>query len=268
MTAFDEELLQAGRWRVDLTDDVLTLTLSRPDVRNAQVPETWLALAHVGASLPDEVRVVVVRGDGPSFSAGLDRSAFSADSTLGQVVSAPATVADTMIGGFQAGLEWLSAPGVVTIAAVQGHAVGAGFQLALACDLVLVADDVSFRMAEIGWGLVPDLTGTSRLARAVGRMRALELCATGRPVGAEEALSLGLAVAVHPPQDLDRAVRDLVGVLLQQDDQALRAVSRLCAAADLTPPRDQLARERAEQLPLLRALAARSSGRPSAPTDS
>lgn len=260
MSGFDDEVLAAGRIRAEVDGALVTVTLTRPEIRNAQIPATWEALAHVGSTLPADTRVVVVRGEGPSFSAGLDRSAFAGESVLGTVVSAPQAVADTLIENFQAGFRWLSDPGVISIAAVQGHAVGAGFQLALACDLVVAADDASFRMAEIGLGLIPDLTGTARLVRAVGEMRALELCATGRPVGAAEAAALGLALQVVPAAELSSAVDTLVGTLLAQDPQALSAVSRLFAEARLRPSAEQAAVERTEQLPLLRGMAARLAG--------
>ena len=96
----------------------------------------------------------------------------------------------TAIEDFQRGFAvWSEVPAVV-VGAVQGHAIGAGFQLALACDLRVVADDVSFAMRETSLGLVPDLAGTAPLVRLVGYARALEICATGRAVRADEAVRL------------------------------------------------------------------------------
>ena len=95
---------------------------------------------------------------------------------------------DATITAFQRGFTWLRDERVISIAAVQGHAVGAGFQLALACDLRMVADDARFAMRETSLGLVPDLTGTAPLVRAIGYSRALEVCVTGRWIGAEEAV--------------------------------------------------------------------------------
>ena len=81
---------------------------------------------------------------------------------------------------------------------MQGHAIGAGFQLALACDLRVLADDAQLAMAEVTLGLVPDLGGTKRLVELVGYSRALEICVTGRRMGAAEADRLGLATVVVP----------------------------------------------------------------------
>jgi enoyl-CoA hydratase/carnithine racemase len=89
------------------------------------------------------------------------------------------------------------------VAAVGGHAVGAGFQLALACDVMVVGDDVALAMKEPSLGLVPDLGGTLPLVEAVGYSRALELVLSGRWVGAEEAVRLGIAVRAVPRAELD-----------------------------------------------------------------
>ncbi len=255
---FDADLLSRGRLSVAWADFVLTITLNRPDIRNAQLPVTWEALAHIGSHLPLSTRVVIVKGAGESFSAGLDRSMFAlgGDSVLTQVASAPDSVAHNMIAAFQSGFTWLADPAFVSIAAVSGHAVGAGFQLALACDLVVAADDAQFCMAEVGLGLVPDLGGTGPLVRSVGFQRALEICATGRRIGATEAVRIGLALASVPRGELDQAVADLADALTSQPTEALRAVTRLIGSAAVSTPEEQLAAEQAEQLNRLRELAA------------
>ena len=117
------------------------------------------------------------------------------------------------IDDYQRGFTWLRDPRFVSIAAVQGYAIGAGFQLALSCDLRVVADDVQFCMKEAALGLVPDLTGTKPLVECVGYARALEICATARMVGAAEAVDIGLASAAVPLADLGATVDDLVGAL-------------------------------------------------------
>jgi enoyl-CoA hydratase/carnithine racemase len=259
------ELLDAGRVRVDAAGPVLTVTLDRPEQLNAQTPATWRALAAIGAGLPPEVRVVVLRGAGPSFSAGLDRAMFTPEGLPGEtsLVRAgrlPDAELDAAIAGFQAGFTWWSEVPAVTIAAVQGNAIGAGFQLALACDLRVVADDARFAMRETSLGLVPDLAGTAPLVASVGYARALEICATGRWVGAAEAAAIGLATAAVPAGDLDDTVADLVDALLAAPEGALReTLALLRGAADRTPAEQQAA-ERAAQTRRLRALAAGTTG--------
>ena len=119
----------------------------------------------------------------------------------------------------------------MSIAAVQGHAIGAGFQLALACDLRVVADDVQFAMRETSLGLVPDLAGTHPLVELVGYARALEICATGRFVHAEEARATGLANLVVPADELDGAVNDLAAALLAAPRDAVIETKALLRGA-------------------------------------
>ena len=172
--------------------------------------------------------------------------------TLAELSGQPPEAIEAVIAGFQAGFTWWSEAPVLTIAAVQGAAVGAGFQLALACDLRVLADDARLAMRETSLGLVPDLTGTAHLVAAVGYARALEICTTGRWVGAAEAKAIGLATAVVPADELDAAVSDLVDALLAAPEESLRETLKLLRGALSRPPREQQAAERAAQARLLR----------------
>ena len=255
--AVDHDLLHRARVLLGLDGPVAMVSLDRPEARNAQTPQMWEALAHIGSRLPEEIRVVVVCGAGSSFSAGLDRAAFAPgpDSLLGTIATAPVTVADATIAGFQRGFSWLADPRFVSIAAVTGHAVGAGFQLALACDLIVAADDAQFRMAEVSFGLVPDLGGTARLLRLVGYQRALEICITGRHVHADEAVRIGLALVSVPLSELDAAVADLAAAVVESPAPAVRAIKALMSSAQHNSTEEQLAAERAAQIPLLVTMA-------------
>lgn len=198
----------------DLADGILTITLANPERRNPQSPSLWRALSEIGASLPAEVRAVVLRAEGQSFSAGLDRRMLAPEGIPGEgsligFASLPDSELADLIAGFQEAFAWWRRADVVTVAAVQGHAVGAGFQLALACDLMVVADDVALSMKEPSLGLVPDLGGTLPLVRAVGYGRALELVVSGRFVGAQEAVRIGLAHSAVPRDELDDAARSI-----------------------------------------------------------
>ncbi|WP_222196065.1 enoyl-CoA hydratase/isomerase family protein [Modestobacter italicus] len=240
---------------------VLTVTLDRADQLNAQTPETWAALRAVGESLDEQVRVVVVRGAGRAFSAGLDRTLFSAEpgvaGGLGELGAMPAELAQERIRGYQAGFRWLRSPGIVSIAAVQGHAIGAGAQLALACDLRVFTEDAQLRLPETTLGLVPDLTGTSTLVELVGYSRAVEICLTGRAVGAAEAVSTGLANVAVPADQLDATVAELTAALLGPDADASRETLALLRSAVRNRPDVQDAAERAAQVRRLGALAGR-----------
>ncbi|MBV9291914.1 MAG: enoyl-CoA hydratase/isomerase family protein [Frankiales bacterium] len=241
-----------GGVRFSSDDRVARVTLARPDKRNAQTPETWQRLREIGDGLPPSVRAVVVTGEGSSFSAGLDRSMFG---TLpGQLAEGDSAFLD-LIAGYQAGFSWLRRPDFISVAGVQGHAVGAGFQLALACDVRIAATDAQFTMAEPSLGLVPDLGGTQVLVDLVGYSRALEICATGRRVGADEAREIGLVTAVVPPGDLAAAVDDFVEAVAAAPHGAVSMTKALLLGARDRSYADQLLAERQAQLSRIRSLA-------------
>jgi len=203
---------------------------------------------------------VVLRADGPSFSAGLDRRMFTPEGipgepSFGELAVADADSFDRIVAGYQAAFSWLRDPALISVAAVQGHAVGAGFQLALACDLRVVAHDVQFAMLEPSLGLVPDLGGTQPLVQAVGYSRALELCVSGRRLGATEAVAWGLATRAVAPAELRQAAADLAGALTVAPLRAvLETKALLQSAADRTYE-EQLLAERTAQRRRIRDLA-------------
>ncbi len=260
-----EELGGAGL-RYDVSGVVATVTLDRPDVRNAQTPLMWRTLAAIGDEIPDDVRVVVLRGAGQSFSAGLDRAmldpagAGDGVESVASLLSQPDEQVSETIDAFQRGFTWLRDPRFVSVAVVQGHAIGAGFQLALACDLRVVGDDASFCMKESALGLVPDLTGTKPLVESVGYARALEICATARMVGAAEALEIGLATVVCPVAELDAAVADLVAALTAPLPGAVRETKALLLGAASRTLDEQRRHEREAQTRRFRELSRMMSG--------
>ncbi|OIJ66143.1 enoyl-CoA hydratase/isomerase family protein [Streptomyces mangrovisoli] len=246
--------------RLTVDDALATVTLTNPAKRNAQSPAMWRALAEAGRLLPGTVRVVVLRGEGQSFSAGLDRRMFTPEGipgepTFTELAGRDDAGLDASIAGYQEGFTWWRRSDLVTVAAVQGHAIGAGFQLALACDLRVVADDVQFAMRETSLGIVPDLTGTHPLVGLVGYARALEICVTGRFVGAEEAVGIGLANLAVPGDQLDGAAHDLAAALLAAPRDAVIETKALLRGASGRSYDDQRAAERAAQARRLRDLA-------------
>ncbi|WP_433794361.1 enoyl-CoA hydratase/isomerase family protein [Actinoplanes sp. CA-252034] len=248
--------MTAGNAGPDTTDEVgvryqqdgpvATVTLCRPDVLNAQTPAMWTELGNISRKLPGDVRVVIVRAEGRAFSAGLDLSAArgDGDSSLSRLAQLSATECADRIAGFQTAFTWLRSPSIVTIAAVQGHAIGAGFQLALNCDMRVLADDARFSMAEVTLGLVPDLGGTKRLTELVGPSRALEICVTGRRITADEADRIGLATTVVARADLATTVSDLAAAVLAADRGAVAEIKALLAGA---PERSYAEQDRAER---------------------
>ncbi len=229
------------------------MVLCRPHVLNAQTPRMWAAIRDIAGNLPGDVRVLVVRGEGRAFSSGLDLdvagSGFPALARMGDA-ELSATIA-----GYQEAFSFLRRPDLLTLAAVRGHALGAGFQLALACDFRILAEDAHLAMPEATLGLVPDLGGTKRLVELVGYARALELCVTGRKVDAHEAERIGLASAVVPEWNLDAAVGEWTARLLAAPRDAAVEVKALIAAAAGRTFADQETAEREAQARRLRDLA-------------
>ncbi|KAF5998070.1 MULTISPECIES: enoyl-CoA hydratase/isomerase family protein [Streptomyces] len=263
MASLDNDLdpvLDKDGVRLTVDDAIATVTLTNPAKRNAQSPALWRALTEAGRSLPGTVRVVVLRAEGQSFSAGLDRQAFTPEGFDGEpsfidLARGADAELDATIAEYQEAFTWWRRSDVVSIAAVQGHAIGAGFQLALACDLRVVADDVQFAMRETSLGLVPDLTGTHPLVSLVGYARALEICATGRFVSAEEAERTGLANLAVPLDQLEDAVRDLAAAVLAAPRDAVVETKALLRGAQERTYEEQRVAERAAQARRLRDLA-------------
>ncbi|KJY42645.1 enoyl-CoA hydratase [Streptomyces sp. NRRL B-1568] len=261
MTAGKTLLDQDGvQLTVDHADAVATVTLTNPAKRNAQSPALWRALTEAGRLLPGSVRVVVLRGEGKSFSAGLDRQAFTPEGFDGEpsfldLARGSDEALDAEIATYQEAFTWWRRNDIVSIAAVQGHAIGAGFQLALGCDVRVCADDAQFAMRETSLGLVPDLGGTHPLVSLVGYARALEICATGRFVGADEAERVGLANLVVPAAELGAAVEDLTAALLAAPRDAVVETKALLRGAVERTYEEQRIAERAAQARRLRDLA-------------
>jgi enoyl-CoA hydratase/carnithine racemase len=228
----------------------------------------------VATQLPGTVRVVVLRGAGRSFSAGLDRSMFAAagkraagaadtdgslaeDASSGVLEVAGGTLenASAQIAEWQRAFDWTSRADLVSVAVVQGHAIGAGFQLALGADIRILAEDAQLRMAEPALGLVPDLGGTKRLVDLVGYSRAAEICLTTRSIGADEALRLGLASHVVANEGLDAAVERIVEALLAVPRESSAETKALLLGAARRTQDEQQAAEREAQYRRLRSLA-------------
>jgi enoyl-CoA hydratase/carnithine racemase len=200
----------------NLAGDVFTITLNDPDKRNAQTPQTWDELYSISEQVPVEARFIVLRGNGKSFSAGLDRAMFTPAGIPGQpsfmeMASQSDTELDDTIAYYQRFFRVLRDLPQISVALVQGHAIGAGFQLALACDLIIAQPSAQFALKETQWGLTPDLGGTVRFMEILGYRKSLELIGSGRVIDAQEAYALGLVSAIT--EDLDAGFNALVDPL-------------------------------------------------------
>jgi enoyl-CoA hydratase/carnithine racemase len=201
--------------RYQLTGQVATITLDRPEKLNAMDRRMFGELEAAAARAADDpaVRALVVTGAGRAFSSGLDVAEFAA-------MSDPAA-AERVVTDIQRAISAFELLPKPVVAAVNGLAFGGGLQLAIACDLRLASEPAEFASMEMRWAIVPDLGGTERLPRLVGLGRAKELIFTGRPVGADEALRIGLVNRVVAAHDLATEAAELAGGLASGPTLAL-----------------------------------------------
>ena len=199
---------------VDISDHVATITVNRPEVRNAldraTVGEIKAALADLEST--EDVGAIILTGAGDQvFVAGADIRQMRErrrDDGLAAINSSVFTA-----------VERCTKP---TIAAVNGHALGGGCELALACDLRVAADHAKFGQPEVGLGIIPAAGATQRLPRIVGLGRAKQMILTGDPIDARTALEWGLVSAVAPSAELMAAARQLAGRVIARGPLAVR----------------------------------------------
>ena len=223
----------ADRVVYTIANGVADVRLNRPEKLNALDMAMFTALAETAAGLADtpEVRAVVLSGEGRSFCAGLDLSAFSsmAAGERWRPADDPTTTgADGRSLGQRAVMAWHDLP-VPVIAAVRGHALGGGLQLALGADIRIAAPDAVLSVFEINWGLTPDMAGTQLLPRLVGPDVAAELTWTGRRVDAAEADRIGLVTRVV--DDPLAAAHALAARIAAVNPDAVRAAKGLLEKA-------------------------------------
>jgi enoyl-CoA hydratase/carnithine racemase len=199
--------------------------LNRPDARNALSPELMeeLAAAVEGFDADPEIRCVVIAGSDEVFASGADIRALR-ERTFEEALRHPAA-------SFWRRLAACKTP---LVAAVSGFALGGGCELALLCDLIVASDTAEFGQPEITLGIIPGGGGTQRLARVLGKQRAMELVLTGRRIDAREAERLGLVNAVAGKRDwLERAL-ELAQRIARRPPIAVRLAKQAVLAADET----------------------------------
>jgi enoyl-CoA hydratase/carnithine racemase len=206
-------------------DAIGIATLNRPEARNALSPELMdELLAQVEEWDADpEVRCVVIAGSDEVFAAGADIAAM-----------ADREFQDVMASSNEGFWKRLAAVRTPLVAAVSGFALGGGCELALLCDMVVASETAELGQPEVLLGIIPGGGGTQRLARVMGKQRAMELVLTGRRIGAEEAHSLGIVNQVAPKGEwLERAV-ELAGVIARRPPLAVRMGKQAVLAAEET----------------------------------
>jgi enoyl-CoA hydratase/carnithine racemase len=205
--------------------NVVLLRLNRPEARNALSPELMEELAGELERLdPDpEVRCIVIAGSDKVFAAGADIKAMS-ERSFAEALRHPAA-------GFWRRLAAIKTP---MIAAVSGYALGGGCELALACDMIVAAEGATFGQPEINLGIIPGGGGTQRLARVLGKQRAMELVLTGERFDAAAALELGLVNRVVEGDGwLDEAMA-LAATVAERPPIAARLAKQAVIAAEET----------------------------------
>jgi enoyl-CoA hydratase/carnithine racemase len=252
----------SDRVTVRIDEGVADVRLSRADKLNALDSDMFVALVDTAARLARDasVRAVVLSGEGRSFSAGLDFSGFRAMASGGLSAGEGDRGGSEGDGGGQTGMGgigrtdgrithlaqqachgWSEVP-VPVIAAIWGHCLGGGLQIALGADLRIVHPEATLSVLEIRWGLSPDMTGTATLPRLVRPDVAKELTWTGRSVTGEEAARLGLATrtSATPLEDALALAREIAG----KNPDAIRGVKALFDESGRVPLAQQYADER------------------------
>jgi len=219
------------RVSISIDNGVADVRLTRADKMNALDGAMFDALVDAGRSLAGDtsVRAVVLSGEGRAFCAGLDFSGFQAMAGDGGESGGTGSIGHVPEGQIthhaqQACWTWHELP-VPVIAAVHGVAFGGGLQLALGADIRIVAPDVRMAVLEIRWGLSPDMTATQVLPKLVGLDMAKELTWTGREVGGEEAVRIGLAT--HVSGDPRASALALAGEIASKSPHAVRGAKHL-----------------------------------------
>jgi enoyl-CoA hydratase/carnithine racemase len=209
--------------------------LNRPDARNALSPELMEELATVVERWDEDPNVgcIVIAGGDEWFAAGADIRAMATRSFQDTLVSPAAR--------FWPRLASVRTP---LIAAVSGYALGGGCELALVCDMIVASESAEFGQPEILLGIIPGGGGTQRLARVMGKQRAMEIVLTGRRIGAAEAQQLGIVNRVAPANEWLDAALELADVVAKRPPLAVRLAKQAVLAAEETPLSAGLDQER------------------------
>ena len=212
--------------RTELAGGVLTVTLSRPEKKNAITQAMYAVLAEATqrARTDDAVRVLLFRSEGDSFSAGNDIADFIAIGSRGG-----GQVTDTPVFHFLKSLADLDKPAV---AAVRGRAVGIGLTLLLHCDMVVVAEDALLSAPFINLALAPEAASSLLLPAVLGHQRAFEIFALGEPIDGRTALAWGLANRAVPADQVEAVAAELAGKLAARAPNSIRKTKQLMRDAE------------------------------------
>ncbi len=220
-------------------DGIGLITVNRPDVRNAMNRRVMEELRAVLDEFREDDRVGVV------VFTGAGEKAFVAGADIGELKER--TMLDGLAGAMQRLCDEIEDYEKPTVAAVNGYALGGGCELAMACDIRIASDNARFGLPETNLSIIPGAGGTQRLSRLVGKGRAVEMILTGRMIGSEEALSIGLVTRVVPQDALMDAAQETAGQILSKGPLAVRLAKLAVQAGFETDQRTGLVIERLAQ---------------------
>jgi len=199
----------------ELEQGVGIITLNRPDALNALSEQLMLDVvdALTGFESDDSVGAILLTGNTKAFAAGADIKEMVEQDYL-----------NAMSVQFLGGWDRIAQCRKPTIAAVAGYALGGGCEIAMMCDFILAADNAQFGQPEVKLGTMPGLGGTQRLVQAVGKAKAMDLCLTGRMMGAEEAQGCGLVARVLPVDELLPTAKKVAQTIAAQSKPAVALI--------------------------------------------
>lgn len=208
---------------VETTGRVGVITLNRPKALNALNSATMTEVTAAVGELDSDnaIGCIVITGSEKAFAAGAD---------IKEMSTKTATEMYTL--DFFAGWDALTRARTPIIAAVNGYALGGGCELAMMCDIIIAGDTAKFGQPEVNLGVTPGMGGSQRLTRAIGKSKAMEMCLTGRQMGAEEAERSGLVARVVPAEELVDAAKDLAEEIAQKSLVATTMIKEQINAVD------------------------------------
>ncbi|WP_276908349.1 enoyl-CoA hydratase [Corynebacterium riegelii] len=208
---------------VETTGRVGVITLNRPKALNALNSATMTEVTAAVGELDSDnaIGCIVITGSEKAFAAGAD---------IKEMSTKTATEMYTL--DFFAGWDALTHARTPIIAAVNGYALGGGCELAMMCDIIIAGDTAKFGQPEVNLGVTPGMGGSQRLTRAIGKSKAMEMCLTGRQMGAEEAERSGLVARVVPAEELVDAAKDLAEEIAQKSLVATTMIKEQINAVD------------------------------------
>ncbi|MBP3039417.1 enoyl-CoA hydratase/isomerase family protein [Bacillaceae bacterium Marseille-Q3522] len=199
---------------VEHKDHIVRVTINRPEFRNALNGETLQEIDKVldWAESDEEIRMIIFQGAGDkSFAAGADIKQLHERSML-----------EALLPGMHGLYKKIEKLSKVTIAAVTGYAIGGGCELALSCDLRIATKKAKFALPELNLGIIPGAGGTQRLARMIGKGRAMDMILTGKMISGEEAEKIGLVSYLAEEEGLENVIEAVTKEILKKGPIAVK----------------------------------------------